>query len=148
MFFAKREFQKSRFRKKKTNLSISMITMIFKIFSKYEIMLLILQNNLHKPFNPILQQINANLSPYTLGKSLGNVVSICWRDQIDVTDTIIWEITMVMALGIQLSMVWIMYVTFVHSTCVCMWLYFVRATHIFQSEQFPCIMYQYSWYLH
>ena len=33
-----------------------MITMTFKIFSKDEMMLVILEKNLRKPFNPILQQ--------------------------------------------------------------------------------------------
>jgi len=33
-----------------------MITITFQIFFKDEMMLLILQKNLHQPFNPILQQ--------------------------------------------------------------------------------------------
>ena len=46
----------SIFGNKKTNPSSSVITMTLKIFSKDEMMIFILQNNLHQPFNPILQQ--------------------------------------------------------------------------------------------
>jgi len=38
-----------------------MITMTFQSFSKDEMMLVILQNNLHQPFNPILQQEIINI---------------------------------------------------------------------------------------
>ena len=56
LFFAKKEAQQSRFGNKNTNPTNSMITMNFQRFSKDEIMLLILQKNLHQPFNSILQQ--------------------------------------------------------------------------------------------
>jgi len=56
LFFATKEFEKSIFGNKKSNPSSSMITMNFQIFYMDEIMLVILQNNLHQPFNSILQQ--------------------------------------------------------------------------------------------
>ena len=56
LFFATKEFQKSRFGNKKTNPSSSMITMTLKIHSNNEMMLLILQNSILQQFNPILQQ--------------------------------------------------------------------------------------------
>ena len=56
MFFVEKEVQESRFGNKKTNPRNSMIIMNFQIFSKDEIMLVILQNNIHQPFNSIPQQ--------------------------------------------------------------------------------------------
>lgn len=50
------DFYKFRFWNKQTNTSGSMITMTFQICSKDEMMLVILQNKLLQPFNPILQQ--------------------------------------------------------------------------------------------
>ena len=55
LLFSTRDFQKSRFGNKQTNPSRSMITITLQSYSNYKMILVILQNNLLRPFNPILQ---------------------------------------------------------------------------------------------